>query len=180
MFRKGATKGRQDPSSLRVTLQHSPGCPRGLQRVPHLHFKTTSVNNNNLVLTLIYQSMTLAVVTTKLNQTMREQQNSKGCHFNIKGSVTLKNRIKTDLKHLHKVKGFWSLKTGGNFNTLWGQKMQSLITCGSDPGGGCWFRQWPEELSNEGTQILPGVWSAWPPPSLTHGVPDRASRHGAQ
>lgn len=57
-----------------------------------LIFRTISVNDNKLALTLIYQSMILAVVTTKLNQTMRENQNSKGCHFNIKGSTTLRNR----------------------------------------------------------------------------------------
>ena len=57
-----------------------------------LIFKTIIVNDNNLALTLIYESMILAVVITKLNQTTRQNQNSEGWHFNIKRSTTLKNR----------------------------------------------------------------------------------------
>lgn len=66
--------------SLCSTLLDIPGiCRESL----HLHFQMITVNNNNLVLALIYQNMTLGVMTTKLYQTMSGKQNSKESHFSI-------------------------------------------------------------------------------------------------
>ena len=89
---KEANRGHQDQAawgSLCSFLLNVPGLCRGALI---LIFKTISVNDNNLALTLIYQSMILAVVITKLNQTTRQNQNSEGWHFNIKQSTTLRNR----------------------------------------------------------------------------------------
>lgn len=81
------------PEELGVTVWCPPGYPRGLQRdPPHLPFKMISTAKHQSVLTLIYQSVTLGVATTKLNQIRRENQNSKGCQFNASGSVNLRKR----------------------------------------------------------------------------------------
>ena len=165
MFRKGTEVIRTHTAwgSLCSFLLNVPGlCREALILI----FKTISVNVNNLVLTLIYQSMILAVVTTKLNQTTRENRNSEGCHFNIKGSTTLRNRNhKNTTAESPQGQGFLEPGDRRRFQYLKGQQMQSLITCGGSPGRGCPSWQQAEELNSEGPQSLPGAWSAWPPPS---------------
>lgn len=164
MFRKGTEVIRTQAAqgSLCSFLLNVPGlCREALILI----CKMVSANDNNLALTLIYRI--LAVVITKLNQTARENQNSEGCHFNIKGSTTLRNRNhKNRTAESPQGQGFLEPGDRRRFQYLKGQQMQSLITCGGSPGRGYPFRQWTEELNSEGTQSLPGAWSAWPPPSF--------------